>query len=114
MRRTPSRPGHLRRPVLAVASPGHLPLTGAFGARGGSEARGQNLPPWSGCLGRSNDSGCVLFIDGVRQHIQGEERSISHHLQEGTDWFEVVHPTRTQPLHTLHITVQDRSALPRL
>ncbi|MGM7439909.1 nucleotidyltransferase domain-containing protein [Streptomyces tunisiensis] len=41
-------------------------------------------------------------------------RSISHHLQEGTDWFEVVRPTRTQPLHTLHITVQDRSALPRL
>lgn len=41
-------------------------------------------------------------------------RSISDHLQEGTDWFEVVRPTRTQPLHTLHITVQDRSALPRL
>lgn len=40
-------------------------------------------------------------------------RSISHHLQEGTDWFEVVRPTRTQPLHALHITVQDRSALPR-
>jgi hypothetical protein len=40
-------------------------------------------------------------------------RSISHHLQEGTDWFEVVRPTRTQPLHTLHITAQDRSALPR-
>ncbi|MGW1507293.1 nucleotidyltransferase domain-containing protein [Streptomyces mirabilis] len=41
-------------------------------------------------------------------------RSISHHLQEGTDWFEVVRPTRTQPLHTLHIIIQDRSALPRL
>jgi len=41
-------------------------------------------------------------------------RSISHHLQEGTDWFEVVRPTRTQPLHALHITVQDRSALPSL
>lgn len=40
-------------------------------------------------------------------------RSISHHLKEGTDWFEVVRPTRTQPLHALHITVQDRSALPR-
>jgi hypothetical protein len=40
-------------------------------------------------------------------------RSISHHLQEGTDWFEIVRPTRTQPLHTLHITAQDRSALPR-
>ncbi|MEU8682125.1 hypothetical protein [Streptomyces sp. NPDC048611] len=40
-------------------------------------------------------------------------RGISHHLQEGTDWFEVVRPTRTQPLHTLHIAVQDRSALPR-
>ncbi|MGW3291053.1 nucleotidyltransferase domain-containing protein [Streptomyces sp. NPDC001002] len=39
-------------------------------------------------------------------------RSISHHLQEGTDWFEVIRPTRTQPLRTLHITVQDRSALP--
>ncbi|MEU6406995.1 nucleotidyltransferase domain-containing protein [Streptomyces sp. NPDC046985] len=39
-------------------------------------------------------------------------RGISHHLQEGTDWFEVVRPTRTQRLHTLHITVQDRSALP--
>lgn len=39
-------------------------------------------------------------------------RSISHHLHEGTDWFEVVRPTRTQPLHTLHISVQDRSALP--
>ncbi|GAA2679565.1 nucleotidyltransferase domain-containing protein [Streptomyces lunalinharesii] len=41
-------------------------------------------------------------------------RSISHHLQEGTDWFEVVRPTHAQPLHTLHITVQDRSALPCL
>lgn len=41
-------------------------------------------------------------------------RSISHHLQEGTDWFEIVRPTRTQPLHTLHITAQDRSALPSL
>lgn len=41
-------------------------------------------------------------------------RSISYHLHEGTDWFEIVRPTRTQPLHTLHITVQDRSALPRL
>ncbi|MFJ4836226.1 nucleotidyltransferase domain-containing protein [Streptomyces sp. NPDC088747] len=41
-------------------------------------------------------------------------RSIPRHLQEGTDWFEVVRPTRTQPLHTLHITVQDRSALPDL
>lgn len=41
-------------------------------------------------------------------------RSIVHHLQEGTDWFEIVRPTRTQPLHTLHITAQDRSALPRL
>ncbi|MEI5036284.1 hypothetical protein RB201_37400 [Streptomyces sp. S1A(2023)] len=40
-------------------------------------------------------------------------RSISHHLQAGTDWFEVVRPTRTQPLNTLHITIQDRSALPR-
>ncbi|MGW1966223.1 nucleotidyltransferase domain-containing protein [Streptomyces sp. NPDC001935] len=39
-------------------------------------------------------------------------RSISHHLREGADWFEVVRPTRTQPLHTLHITAQDRSALP--
>lgn len=39
-------------------------------------------------------------------------RGISHHLQEGADWFEVVRPTRTQPLHTLHISVQDRSALP--
>lgn len=39
--------------------------------------------------------------------------SITHHLQQGTDWFEVVRPTRTQPLHALHITVQDRSALPR-
>jgi hypothetical protein len=39
-------------------------------------------------------------------------RSIAHHLQQGTDWFEVVRPTRTQALHTLHITVQDRSALP--
>ncbi|MEV7282962.1 hypothetical protein AB0O01_00055 [Streptomyces sp. NPDC093252] len=29
------------------------------------------------------------------------------------DWFEVVRPTRTQPLHTVHISVQDRSALPR-
>ncbi|MGW0420987.1 nucleotidyltransferase domain-containing protein [Streptomyces sp. NPDC003015] len=38
---------------------------------------------------------------------------IPHHLQQGTDWFEVVRPTRAQPLHTLHITVQDRSALPR-
>ncbi|MFJ2162845.1 nucleotidyltransferase domain-containing protein [Streptomyces sp. NPDC087856] len=41
-------------------------------------------------------------------------RSIPRHLQEGTDWFEVVRPTRTQLLHTLHITVQDRSALPDL
>ncbi|MGP4088298.1 hypothetical protein [Streptomyces sp. KR55] len=41
-------------------------------------------------------------------------RSISHHLKEGTDWFEIVRPARIQPLHTLHITVQDRSALPRL
>ncbi|RPE47162.1 nucleotidyltransferase-like protein [Streptomyces sp. Ag109_O5-1] len=41
-------------------------------------------------------------------------RGISHHLQEGTDWFEVVRPTPTQPLHTLHITAQDRSALPCL
>ncbi|MFD6748138.1 nucleotidyltransferase domain-containing protein [Streptomyces anthocyanicus] len=39
-------------------------------------------------------------------------RSIARHLHEGTDWFEVVRPTRTHPLHTLHITVQDRSALP--
>ncbi|MCK1815211.1 nucleotidyltransferase domain-containing protein [Streptomyces sp. XM4011] len=39
-------------------------------------------------------------------------RGIFHHLQEGTDWFEVVRPTRTQRLHTLHITIQDRSALP--
>ncbi|QLE70219.1 hypothetical protein FGW37_33140 [Streptomyces rectiverticillatus] len=38
--------------------------------------------------------------------------SIAHHLKEGTDWFEVIRPTRTQPLHALHITVQDRSALP--
>lgn len=41
-------------------------------------------------------------------------RSISHHLKEGTDWFEIVRPTRTRPLHTLHITVEDRAALPRL
>lgn len=41
-------------------------------------------------------------------------RSIVHHLQEGTDWFEIVRPTKTQPLHTLHITAQDRSALSRL
>ncbi|GAA2114976.1 nucleotidyltransferase domain-containing protein [Streptomyces synnematoformans] len=40
-------------------------------------------------------------------------QSIVHHLQEGDEWFEVVRPTRTQPLHTLHITVQDRAALPR-
>ncbi|MEU6988518.1 hypothetical protein ABZ946_34745 [Streptomyces sp. NPDC046324] len=39
-------------------------------------------------------------------------RSISHYLQEGTDRFEVVRPTRTQPLHTLHITTQGPSALP--
>ncbi|MEV0281315.1 nucleotidyltransferase domain-containing protein [Streptomyces sp. NPDC050610] len=41
-------------------------------------------------------------------------RSILHHLQGGVDWFEIIRPTRTQPLHTLHITAQDRSALPRL
>ncbi|WP_030794141.1 nucleotidyltransferase domain-containing protein [Streptomyces sp. NRRL S-920] len=41
-------------------------------------------------------------------------RSIAHHLKEGADWFEVIRPTRTQPLHALHITVQNRSALPRL
>ncbi|WP_162890014.1 hypothetical protein [Streptomyces olivoreticuli] len=40
-------------------------------------------------------------------------RGIVHHLQQGTDWFEVVRPTRTQALHMLHITVQDRTALPR-
>ncbi|WP_172386286.1 nucleotidyltransferase family protein [Streptomyces sp. MNP-20] len=39
--------------------------------------------------------------------------SIARHLRQGTDWFEVVRPTRTQALHTLHITVQDRTALPR-
>ncbi|MBZ4319914.1 nucleotidyltransferase domain-containing protein [Streptomyces huiliensis] len=40
-------------------------------------------------------------------------RGIARHLQQGTDWFEVVRPTRTQALHTLHITAQDRTALPR-
>ncbi len=29
-----------------------------------------------------------------------------------TGWFEVVRPTRTQPLHALHTTVRGRSALP--
>ncbi|MFE9813221.1 hypothetical protein [Streptomyces sp. NPDC005548] len=37
---------------------------------------------------------------------------ISHHLREGTDWLEIVRPTRTRPLHALHIAVQDRAALP--
>ncbi|MEU7489605.1 hypothetical protein [Streptomyces sp. NPDC042319] len=39
--------------------------------------------------------------------------SIAHHLKQGTDWFEVIRPTRTLPLHALHISVQDHSALPR-
>ncbi|WP_218039340.1 hypothetical protein, partial [Streptomyces tubercidicus] len=35
----PLAQGVFGAPALAVAAPGHLPLTGAFGARGWSEAR---------------------------------------------------------------------------
>ncbi len=38
--------------------------------------------------------------------------NIAHHMGQGTDWFEVIRPTRTQPLHTLHISARDRSAPP--
>ncbi|NEB75827.1 hypothetical protein G3I40_11385 [Streptomyces sp. SID14478] len=38
---------------------------------------------------------------------------IARRLREGTDWYEIVRPTRAQRLHTLHITAQDRSALPQ-
>ncbi|MGW6485392.1 nucleotidyltransferase domain-containing protein [Streptomyces sp. NPDC055059] len=39
--------------------------------------------------------------------------AIAHYLREGADWYEVVRPTRSQPLHALHITAQAPSALPR-
>lgn len=35
-------------------------------------------------------------------------------LHRGAQTFEVIRPTRTQPLHALHITLQDAAALPEL
>ncbi|WP_406129729.1 hypothetical protein [Streptomyces sp. NBC_00989] len=37
-----------------------------------------------------------------------------YRLREGTQSLEVVRPTRTQPLHALHITVRDIAALPSM
>ncbi|MFD9715835.1 hypothetical protein [Streptomyces sp. NPDC059076] len=39
--------------------------------------------------------------------------SLTHRLRQGEEWLEVVRPTRTQPLHALHITVHDAERLPR-
>ncbi|WP_413114448.1 nucleotidyltransferase domain-containing protein [Streptomyces sp. CY1] len=38
---------------------------------------------------------------------------LAHLLEDVTEWIEVIRPTRAQPLHALHITVTNRSALPR-
>ncbi|MFJ4519213.1 nucleotidyltransferase domain-containing protein [Streptomyces sp. NPDC088816] len=38
---------------------------------------------------------------------------LAYLLEDVTKWIEVIRPTRAQPLHTLHITVTDHSALPR-
>ncbi|WP_019064900.1 nucleotidyltransferase domain-containing protein [Streptomyces prunicolor] len=32
-------------------------------------------------------------------------------LEDVSDWFEVIRPTRTRPLHTLHLTVLDHTAV---
>lgn len=37
-----------------------------------------------------------------------------HRLRQGAHCLEVVRPTRTQPLHALHITVRNAASLPRL
>ncbi|WCN05138.1 nucleotidyltransferase domain-containing protein [Streptomyces sp. M92] len=37
---------------------------------------------------------------------------LTYLLEDVTEWIEVVRPTRAQPLHAVHITVTDRSALP--
>ena len=36
---------------------------------------------------------------------------LSRLLEDVSDRFEVIRPTRTQPLHTLHLTVLDRTAV---
>ncbi|MEV5513876.1 nucleotidyltransferase domain-containing protein [Streptomyces flaveolus] len=38
---------------------------------------------------------------------------LTYLLEDVTEWIEVIRPTRAQPLHAVHITVTERSALPR-
>lgn len=37
---------------------------------------------------------------------------INYRLRNGLEWLEVLRPTRTQPLHALHLTVRDRDQIP--
>jgi hypothetical protein len=37
---------------------------------------------------------------------------LAYRLRDGLEWLEVIRPTRTQPLHALHLTVRDGDRLP--
>ncbi|WP_327714077.1 hypothetical protein OG381_00565 [Streptomyces sp. NBC_00490] len=71
-------------------------------------------PPSVWVQGRPLDHRCdqygavALWINLGWHHFD----QLVFRLREGAQSLEVVRPTRTQPLHTLHITVRDIAALP--